>query len=171
MNRCFLQPDTGRRPALPAVRRGLPQDLRECVEPGTLMTWVQEAVLELNWGHPLVVNYLRYRPDDRPQVMLTLIAYAFLTRTASSEWISSACRTERDLHILSEGSAPFPLEIRAFRRKNRRLLQHVMGRVIERVLHKQEDASDPAPPGVTDEAQRQAIERLDLARHMDSGDA
>lgn len=171
MNRCHAY-ESGDAPARLITEDfcRLPLDLRERVEPVRLMRWIHEAALELDWRNPLVVDYLRRCPEDRPQMMLTLLAYVFLTRAGGAEEIASACRSERELHLLCEGSPPFSTEITAFRRKNRRLLQFVLERVILRTVVEVSEVGFMEVANTAENAKRQASERLDLARHMDSGE-
>lgn len=173
LNRCVLD----RAPVHPAwnglAPAYLPRDLRERLEPGKLMAWVQQAVQELNWENPAVVAWLQRFPEDRPRLMLTLLSYAYLTRVEGSESVAYNCRTDRPLQALCQGSPPFADELTTFRRKNRRLLQFVMARVLERVLLERFEV----PPRFTEasavagQAEQLASDRLDLARLMDDCDA
>ncbi len=159
--------DTRRTRGCESVR--LPTDLREWVDAGTLLGWVEEEVGRLNWSHPELVEYLRQNPDYQPRVMLTLLAVAYLTQTYSSEALVNLCHSDPLFKSACGGKAPFAEEISSFRRRNRVVVERVLSRIFQRAIrHRFGLHESVLPPELGPDLHSLAVERLDIARHMDA---
>jgi len=146
----------------------LPVDLLEWVDESTLLVWLEQEILRLDWHHPLVQSYLREHPDYHPKVMLSVLAFGYLTRSFSSESIAEACRTEKAFRVLCQGTLPFAHELVAFRKKNRAVVERVVtGVFLRAICHKFDLNHADLPAELEHDIRRRAVERLNIARHMD----
>lgn len=158
----------------PARARGgatfhLPPDLRQLASPDKLRAWVEAETEKLNWGHPLVLEYLHQHPAYRPRNLLVVLALAYASQLFSTEEVIRACRTQPVFWLSCEGVIPFVHELRRFRRKNRALLERVLAGVfLHAVCQRFDLVPDMLPPGLETDLRARAAERLDLARDLDS---
>ena len=145
----------------------LPGDLREWVEPRTLLSWVEEEVHKLDWNNPVILEYLEHHPDYRPKSMLSILCFAYACEMLGGEEIVRACRSNEALRLLAEG-APFEMELRKFRRNNRELLERVLTQIFLRAAAAR-FGFDPhnCPHELEFDLAACAQERLDTARHID----
>ena len=146
----------------------LPSDLTEWVEPCRLMEWAEEEVARLDWKQPEVVDHLRRHPAYRPKMMLALLAYAYATQLFASEEIVRRCYEDTVYRLLSEGKAPARADLARFRRENRGLLRGILYQLLVRAIKERFSLGTILlPPGFKRYLLDNAIERLDMARHMD----
>jgi hypothetical protein len=149
----------------------LPADLTQWIEPTVLMEWAEEEAENLGWRQPEVEGYLKQHPEYRPKIMLTLLTYAYATQVLSSEEIASRCYADTDFRLISRGEAPRARELMRFRRENRGLLRGILYQLFVRaVKERYPTGSVLLPPGLKRLLLDSAVERLDIARHMDSLD-
>jgi Transposase domain (DUF772) len=166
-NRLESPAETRRTPERESVK--LPTDLRDWVDAGTLLGWVEEEVGRLNWSHPELVEYLRQNPDYQPKAMLTLLAVAYLTQTYSSEALVKLCHSDPLFESACGGRVPFAEEISSFRRKNRVVIERILSRTFQRAIrHRFGLHESVLPPELAPDLHSLAVERLDIARHMDA---
>jgi transposase len=147
----------------------LPTDLRDWIDAHTLLAWVQEEVGRLNWGNPELVEYLRQNPEYQPKTLLTLLALACLTQIYSSEALVKLCHSDLLFRSACGGKAPFAEELSSFRRKNRVVIERILSRVFQRAIqHRFSLAESALPAELGPDLRSLAVERLDIARHMDT---
>jgi transposase len=149
----------------------LPADLTQWIEPTVLMEWVEEEVEKLEWNQPEVEAYLKHHPDYRPKIMLGLLVYAYATQVLGSDEIAGRCYSDTIFRLISRGEAPSASELMRFRRENRGLLRGMLYQVFVRAIQEHHSTgSILLPPGLKRGLLDSAVERLDIARHMDSLD-
>jgi hypothetical protein len=159
-------------PVGPGEQFKLPSDLREWVEGGALIAWIQLDVDRLNWDNPKLIDYLHQHPDYRPRMMLSLLSFACLAHVLSSREIVKACHTDPIFRSLCQGEPPFAEELTHFRRKNRDLIAAIVLRAFVRALSARLDRdARRVPPELQRELRDRAVARLDVARHLDSAQA
>jgi hypothetical protein len=111
----------------------LPEDLRERTGEAGLVRFVLEAVQTVNVprtgpaacdgaGNPL-----------RPQVMLSVLTYAYGIGLYGSHQIALATLREGGLSYLCAGAQPDAQALRRFRRRHREHVKHCLQRVLELV--------------------------------------
>jgi hypothetical protein len=155
--------------AVASGRFDLPANLTEWASPQRLRSWVEEEVQRLDWDRPEVAAYLRAHSEYRPQILLSLLAYAYATQVLSSDDIVARCYADRAYQLLCQGPAPSAGELGRFRRENRDLLRAVLSQVFLRAV-RERCGGDAVllPPGLKKGLLDSATERLNVARHMDS---
>jgi transposase len=157
------------RPLSYATELRVPPDLREWMDEGTLLSWIEEEVQSLEWQHPLVQQYLRAHPEYHPRAMLSVLVFSYLAAVFDSESISLMCRKNAALGSICEGAAPFAQELSLFRRKNRALIEKVLREVLQRAIIRKFGLDGRfLPVDLREDMQQRAGERLDVARHMDA---
>jgi hypothetical protein len=144
----------------------LPLNLSEWVAPKTLAGWVKEAVQNFDRSKPQAREFLLYSAESRPESLLRVVLYAYATQVYGSEEIAGACRTELMLKELCDGKVPFADELEHFRRKNRSLLEHLLGEILVRAVKEKFVRVDHLPPGFQHSLFRRAVDAMDTARHM-----
>ena len=174
---------TAPRPA-PRAPRPAPCALPSNQLPGDLRSWagctgLRELVLteiaKLDWQNPEVVGYLSRYPAYRPQVLLSVLAYAYAIGEYESDCIAVACEQDGDFRALCDGRGVAAQDLVKFRRANRPLIEEVLKRVFCALRPALCDASGVAfSRGITpadDQVYRtEAKRRLDIARHFDTLD-
>lgn len=149
----------------------LPADLGTWVWSGTLREWIQEETDKLSWGHPEVEDYLRRHPSYPPRQMLTLLSLAYACGVFSCQEVVRFCRSDAIFQVVCQGQVPFAHEVQSFRRHNRALLERVLSRVLLRAYRQRFNlAADPLSFGLEAAAHTRAVERIDLARHLDGSE-
>jgi len=147
----------------------LPLNLTEWVDETTLLDWVEEDVEQFDWKQPELVDYMKRNPDYRPKVMLCLLTYAYGTQAFSSDEIVNRCYGDTVSRLLCENKAPTVSEVRRFRRENRGLLKGMLVSLFIHAVKAKFDLGDILlPPGFKRHLLDNAVERLDIARHMDN---
>lgn len=145
-------------------------DLRACVDPFLLSSWVREEAHSLGQNARLPEMFSQ-SVECSPRILLCVLGYAYTVETFSSEEIVRNCRTNGALSALSGGKFLFRQELRRFRRRHRALLTDLITRIFMRFvsewfgLNRRE-----LPVRLKRHLQRAAIDRLDIARHLDASD-
>ena len=156
----------------PAAREeefSLPLDLTEWVEKTKLLEWIEEEVEKFDWANPELVAYLQRDPEYRPKMLLALLAYAYSTQIFGAEEIVRRCYGDVVFRLICDNAAPSGQEITRFRRENRGLLRGLLLAVFVRVVKAQFELGDAwLPPGIKRYLLNSAVERLNIARHMDT---
>ncbi len=102
------------------------------------------------------------------RLMLCLLAYAYARQIYDPEEIVRACRTDAVLQRFCRGVVPFAAEVAWFRRRNRAVLERVLAGVLLRAVRHRFDLNGVVlPTELTDDLRKMAIDRLNIARHMD----
>ncbi len=149
----------------------LPTDLRNTLCDATLLCWIEQEISKLNWDHPQVRNYLQQHPEQDPARLLAVLAFAFVSQIFGSDEVARACRSDPVFSRLCSGHAPFAQELCSFRRKNRAVLVRILARVFTRALMRElGQTSGRLSISMERAIHELAVERLDLARHMDTAD-
>src|SRR4030095_2923055 len=102
----------------------LPLDLSQWVAPEKLLACIKEDMSKLDRAEPENAEFFRMLPEKRPQVLLSLLLYAYATQVFGSEEIVEACHQKPVFKEICEGVPPFMHELEQFRRKHRPLLEH-----------------------------------------------
>lgn len=149
----------------------LPADLGTWVWSGTLHEWIRAETDKLSWSHPQVEGYLRRHPSYPPRKMLTLLSLAYACGVFSSGEVVRFCRSDAIFQAVCQGQVPFAHEVQSFRRHNRALLERVLSHVLlQAYRHRFNLAPDPLSFGLEAAAHTRAVERIDLARHLDGSE-
>jgi hypothetical protein len=157
------------RPTAPDTEFSLPTNLTEWVDAWSLLGWVEEEVDKLDWSKAAVRDYLDRHPDYRPRVLLCLLAYAYATQVFGSEEIVRNCYSDTIYRLVCEGKAPERQELIRFRRDHRGLLKEILTYVFVRAVRERWGIGlTLLPPGLKRSLLENALERLNIARHMDS---
>jgi hypothetical protein len=142
----------------------LPADLRDWINPYTLLTWIEE---ELTTGY-------ESEPDSgpgrtrRPGTLLGVLCFAYACEILSSEEIVHATRTNVVLRLLAQEESYFEWDVFQFRRKHRSTILWLLAGVFARAIAWKEDVSvRNLSSEVLQNVIAQARERLDTARHLD----
>lgn len=110
----------------------------------------------------------------RPQMLLTLLSYCYASRLYASRDIEWAIENERTVRYICARTFPGWCVLRRFRRLNRDLVQHCLALVFKQAWAWRHDRGEVDFPGFIwfeeqfdEEAQAEAVKRLDLAALMD----
>ena len=145
-----------------------PWDLTEWVEKRELLQWVKEEIGGLDWSNPELVEHLRAHPGYQPRSMLSLLTYAYATGVYESDEIVRACYEDEAFRSLCENGVPTTNAIGRFRRENRGLLKWALEQLLKRALRTKYSLGNALlPSGLRRHVMDLAIERLNMARHMD----
>ena len=110
----------------------LPPDLRDWLDEDHLAWFVIEAIEELE----LDAFYADYRADGHgraahdPQMMLTLLAYAYCVGERSSRGIERRCREDVAFRVITANQAPDHATIARFRVRHEAALADLFGQVL-----------------------------------------
>lgn len=110
----------------------LPPDLREWLAEDHLAWFVIEVVAQLDVGS----FYAAYRADGHgraahdPQMMLTLLIYAYCSGERSSRGIERRCREDVAFRVVTANQAPDHATIARFRVRHQEALASLFGQVL-----------------------------------------
>lgn len=150
----------------------IPLDLSVWAPAAQLREWIMSDVAKLDWTNAELLELLRKHPDFEPKALLNTMTYAYATGVFSAEEMARRCSEDQSFRGVRPKLPPRIGELKAFRRENRGLLKWCLVNVIIRALKSQiveAEAAEPLPMGLKRYTVENAIERLDLARHMDRG--
>jgi hypothetical protein len=148
---------------------GLIGQLRGWVDPFVLASFVEKEAEGLG---PLArVATVDEKAECDPGIFLSVLAYSYAIGVFSSEEIVRNCRTNAAFSTLAGGKFLFRQELTRFRRRHRALLTELVACVFIRAVAEWFglDAGKIAPYLDT-HLRRLAIDRLDIARHLDAID-
>lgn len=145
----------------------LPADVSQWVGHDLVREWVTAETATFDWEHPALKEFLRTHPDFHPRELLCLLTFAYATAVFESEDIVSHCYRDPAFRQLVKGHIPTAAEIGKFRKENRGLLKWCLTQIFKRALRTRFELGELIPAGIRRYLERDAIERLDLARHMD----
>ncbi len=144
--------------------------LRVCVDPFLLSSWVREEAYSLGQNARLP-ELFNQSAECSPRILLCVLGYAYTIETFSSEEIVRNCRSNGALGALSGGKFLLRQELRRFRRRHRALLTDLITRVFMRFVSEWFGLNRwELPLRLKRNLQRAAIDRLDIARHLDASD-
>lgn len=148
----------------------IPLDLSEWVPVSTLRDWVMSNVATLDWTNAALLEVLRTHPDFEPKALLNTMTFAYSVGVFGAEEIARHCSSSADFRAVRPKLPPLVLDLKQFRKENRGILKWTLTSVITRGLKSQfiEGAGiDVLPAGLRRYVVENAIERLDIARHLD----
>lgn len=148
----------------------IPLDLSVWVPAAQLRDWIMADVATLNWTNPELLEVLRKHPDFEPKALLNTMAFAYATGVFASEEIERSCSTNPEFRGVRPKLPPLASELKKFRKENLGMLKWCLVNAISRALKTQfieGPTIDVLPPGLKRYVVENAIERLELARHMD----
>jgi len=136
----------------------LPLDLGQWIAPATLRGWIEEETRE-----PQAAGQ-----SEGAEWLLVLLTFAYAQRMFGSTEIARTCRTNGAFSGICDGQMPVAEELWRFRRKNRPLLQQVLAGVFRRAICERfQIEASMVTPELEADLRCHALERLDLARHID----
>jgi transposase len=146
----------------------LPWDLTDWVDKEQLLHWIKDEVGSLDWSNPELLAYLKAHPDYRPKTMLCLLTYAYAIGVYESEEMVRNSYEDEVFRALCESHPPTTNAIGRFRRENRGLLKWALEQLLKRALRARYSLGDMLlPSGLRRHLMDLALERLNMARHMD----
>jgi len=155
----------------PREQPKLPADLSEWVNRGLIWTWIEQAMLKMDWDNPLFAKCPQRCPECRHRVMACLLSFAYATGLFGSQEIAEAARSDGMLRAICDGQPPFAREVRTFRRRNRAVLERVLAGVFRQaVIIRLNLDANPLLPEVEPILRDHAAERLEIARQTDMDD-
>lgn len=145
-------------------------DLRLWLDPGLLASWVSEEADALGCNARTQEMFERCA-ECNPRILLCVLGYSYARGIFSSEEIVRNCRTKGALGALSERIFLFRQELTHFRRRHRALLTELIARIFVRFVCEWFGLErHNLRPYIITYLQRTAIDRLDIARHLDTSD-
>lgn len=148
----------------------IPLDLGEWIPISQLSAWILSDVATLDWINPELLELLRQHPDFEPKALLNTMTLAYATGVFGAEEIARQCSAGPDFRMVRPKLPPLASEMQQFRRENRGVFKWCLARVITRALRAQfyeGKDMETLPPGLRRLVVENAIERLDIARHID----
>ena len=127
-------------------------------------------VARLNWTNAGLLELLRKHPDFEPKALLNTMTFAYATGVFGAEEIARRCSEDSDFRGVRPKLPPRTAELKRFRIENRGLFKWCLVNVTSRALKSrfiEGDSLEILPPGLRRYVVENAIERLDIARHMD----
>lgn len=150
----------------------IPLDLSAWVPCSRLREWIKADVATLNWSSPELIELLRRSPEFEPQALLNTMTLAYATGIFGADEIARYCSADPEFRPVRPKLPPIAADLKQFRKENRGIIKWCLANVITRALKTQFiecDGIDTLPPGLRRYVVQNAIERLDIARHMDRG--
>jgi hypothetical protein len=148
----------------------IPLDLSQWVPVPQLREWIKLDVASLDWASVERMEVLRPNPDFEPEAVLNSMALAYATGVFTADEIARRCSADIEFRTVRPKLPPIPAELKAFRKENRAVFKWCLTKVITRALKTQfveGDSVEDPPPGVRRYVVENAVERLELARHLD----
>jgi hypothetical protein len=147
----------------------IPPDLTAWATPAQLRDWIMSDVATLNWTNPELMELLRKQPDFEPKALLNTMTFGYATGIFSAEEIARRCSEDPEFRGVRPKLPPIAGELKQFRQENRAMFKWCLANVITHALKSQliEGPGVILPPGLQRYIVENAIERLDIARHMD----
>lgn len=148
----------------------LPTDLSEWVSKAQLRAWIVEYVDSMNWENPELKELLRRNPDFEPKALLCTIVLAYAIGLFGSEDVMRACSRDPEFKPIRPSLPPLLQDFGTFRKLNRLLIHEAMENIITRALMTQfveAETLTRLPAGLRRLVVNNALERLNIARHLD----
>jgi hypothetical protein len=143
-------------------------DSTDGMDPARLLDCVAEEVAHF-WQSNEAANLKSAQPNQRE--LLGVLTFAYARRLFASEEIAQLCQSDPGYKRLCNGHLPFTSELVHFRRHYRPLLVTVLANVMMRAA--QENAGGTQSTTTAAFKRQllcQATARVDMARHLDTGD-
>jgi len=148
----------------------LPLNLATWVAPNKVADWILEELDRIHFCPSEARGLARQPPEDRSQVVLAVLLFAYSTQRFSSSEIVAACHSDQVLNRLCGGRMPFIDELEHFRRQHRVLLENLLGQLLVRAVREQFLPVGHLPAGLRHSLMKRAVEQVDTARHMSTLD-
>jgi hypothetical protein len=148
----------------------IPLDLSVWNTTSELRDWIMTDVATLNWTDGELLELLHKHPDFEPKALLNTMTFAYATGIFGADEIARRCSEDPEFRGVRPKLPPIPEELRRFRKENPVILKWTLAKVVTRALISQfieRDTIEVLPPGLRRYVMENAIERLELARHMD----
>ncbi len=151
----------------------IPLDLSAWVSPALLRDWIMSDVATLNWTNPDLLELLRKHPGFEPKALLNTLTFGYAMGIFGAEEIARHCSEDPEFRGVRPKLPPIAAELKQFRKENRAMFKWCLANIITRALKSQfiEGPDVILPPGLRRYIVENAIERLDIARHMDRSSA
>jgi len=149
----------------------LPEDLREWVSTGTLISWLEEHVEELGLRHPSLHQSPLAQGTPSPKALLRILVFACGTGVLDDQEVARLCHSDVAYRLLSDGTHPWPNELAGFRRKHRDLLVQALEELSLRSLQSRyaPNEIDFGKP-LTDQLRNRAMDLVNTSCHLGSCD-
>ena len=157
-------------PVKTAEELSIPLDLTEWLPVSQLREWIMADVATLNWTSEELVEFLRDHPEFEPKALLNTMTLAYATGIFMADEIARRCSAEAIFRAVRPKLPPIAAELRAFRKENRGIFKWTLAKVITRALKTRfidGESIEVLPMGLRRYVVQNAIERLELARHLD----
>jgi hypothetical protein len=146
-----------------------PANLRMWFCDSALIRWIEQELNSLQRGQIQPSPAPPQSSENNTTSMLSVLVFGYASLIFGSDEIAGACRSDPAFQRLCQGHAPFPHELRSFRRHNRSALERILtGVLAQAIMRKFGLGSALLPVELNDDLRKHAAERLDLARHMDT---
>jgi hypothetical protein len=135
-----------------------------------LREWIKADVATLNWSNSELVELLRRYPEFEPQALLNSMTLAYATGVFGAEEIARHCSADPQYRPVRPKLPPLAVDLKRFRKENRGVFKWCLVNIITRALKTQfieGESIELLPPGLRRYVVENAVERLDIARHMD----
>jgi hypothetical protein len=145
-----------------------PLDLSEWMAKESILETITALIETFNWGNPELIKYLQSHSNYRPKMLLRLLCFAYATGVFAAKEIESSSFSDPFLRSTCESDPPQARDISRFRRNNRGLLKWLLAQLLKEVLKQKFALGERIlPAGLRRFLMEAAVERLDLARHLD----
>ncbi len=153
---------------LEASPLNVPLNLCQWVSPDLIAEWIKMEVERLDHTKSEVREAMAAKVECHPEVLLSVLVFAYATQLYVSEEITSACHQDPVLRSLCRGKVPFAEELTHFRRTHRLLVENVLAQLLIRAVREKFVELGELPAGLQHSLFGRAARRLDTARHMDT---
>lgn len=154
-----------------ALAGSVPLDLRRWVDNEQLKIWVLEETDRVVSHGQATMGFPRKNCPSQTRELCALLTFAYASRVFESQEIVSCCVSDPVFESLCRGRDWSAQELSVFRRRNRPLLEAILASVFLRALRCHFNLPNIAEAGgLQDDLRERAVERLNIARHMDRSD-
>jgi transposase len=148
-----------------------PEDLREWVPTGTLISWLEEQVDELGRSHPRLHQIVSAQGSPSSKALLRIVAFACVTRVFDDHEVARLCHSDVAYRLLTDGTPPWPSDLARFRRKHRELIVRVLEELSLKALQNRYAPYEIASgKSLTEQLHNRAIDLLNTSCHVGSCD-
>ena len=163
---------TSEMPPMRAVedQLSMPMDLSLWVPVAQLRDWIMSDVATLDWTNAEMLEILRQRPEFEPKALVNTMTLGYATGVFAAEEIARHCSENPQFRNVRPKLPPIASDLKKFRKENRGVLKWCLTSIITRAVKTQfieGGEIDILPAGLRRYVVENAIERLDIARHMD----
>jgi len=153
-----------------AEQLSIPLDLSLWNSTAQLRKWIVSNVATLDWTLPELLEQTKNLQEVEPKALLIVMTLAYVTGVFGAEEIAPLCSSDAEFRMVRPKLPPLPGDLKQFRKENRALLKWCLVDVITEALKSkfiESEGVDILPPGLRRRVVDNAVERLEIARHMD----